>query len=179
MTDTKRTLAEILTLLADNVTGNISEQDIRDAIVTIHGGHGELTITSAAETTIPDTVTWVMDAGVWAIDSDPHQWDMNTNGQLRYTGAPTRTVFVTGSMSMIAAASNKVYSIGVAKNGTIIDSSIMQRKIGTAADVGMGNVQAHVNVDTNDYLTLVVKGETDDTNITFTHGNLFASDVAQ
>lgn len=35
MADTQRTKAAILSLLADNVTAQISEQDLRDAIVTI------------------------------------------------------------------------------------------------------------------------------------------------
>ena len=35
MADTQRTRAQILALLADNVTGNISAQDARDVIVTI------------------------------------------------------------------------------------------------------------------------------------------------
>ena len=35
MADTKRTRAQILALIADNVTGQISEQDFRDIIVTI------------------------------------------------------------------------------------------------------------------------------------------------
>ena len=35
MADTQRTRLQILTLLADNVTGQISEQDMRDIIVTL------------------------------------------------------------------------------------------------------------------------------------------------
>lgn len=38
MADTQRTRAQLLTLLADNTTGDISEQDIRDALVTIMEG---------------------------------------------------------------------------------------------------------------------------------------------
>lgn len=35
MADTQRTRAAILALLADNVTGNIEEQDVRDFVVTV------------------------------------------------------------------------------------------------------------------------------------------------
>jgi hypothetical protein len=38
MADTQRTRAQILALMADNVTGQISPQDLRDAIVTIMEG---------------------------------------------------------------------------------------------------------------------------------------------
>lgn len=50
MPDTRRTLAELLTLYADNVAGDISEQDGRDFIVSVFGGGLETnaqTITTA------------------------------------------------------------------------------------------------------------------------------------
>lgn len=42
MTDTRRSVAEILALLADNSTGDISPQDLRDALVTALGVYGEI-----------------------------------------------------------------------------------------------------------------------------------------
>ena len=42
MADTIRTRVELLTLLADNVTGDISPQDMRDVLVTVHGVYGGL-----------------------------------------------------------------------------------------------------------------------------------------
>lgn len=44
MADTVRTLASLLSLLADNTTGAISAQDLRDAIVSIMGVYGGLYI---------------------------------------------------------------------------------------------------------------------------------------
>ena len=41
MVDTVRTMAEILALFADNVTGDISEQDLRDAIVSGRSNQGQ------------------------------------------------------------------------------------------------------------------------------------------
>jgi len=40
MADTKRTQTEILALLADNVSGDISEQDIRDSVVSARANQG-------------------------------------------------------------------------------------------------------------------------------------------
>ena len=34
---TKRKLSEIITLLGDNATGNISEEDVRDSIKSVYG----------------------------------------------------------------------------------------------------------------------------------------------
>ena len=38
MADTIRTLADLQTLLADNTAGDISPQDVRDFLVSVHGG---------------------------------------------------------------------------------------------------------------------------------------------
>ena len=40
MADTKRTQTEILALLADNVSGDISEQDMRDSVVSARANQG-------------------------------------------------------------------------------------------------------------------------------------------
>jgi hypothetical protein len=42
MSDTQRTRAELLALLADNASGAISEQDLRDVLVSVLGGYGHL-----------------------------------------------------------------------------------------------------------------------------------------
>lgn len=47
MPDTERNLTALLALYADNTTGDISPQDLRDGIVSILGGYGGLKITSA------------------------------------------------------------------------------------------------------------------------------------
>ena len=50
MADTVRTRAQILALLADNNAGDISPQDMRDAIVTLHGVYGGLRISNNVTT---------------------------------------------------------------------------------------------------------------------------------
>ena len=57
MADTQRTLAALLTLLADNSTGAISAQDVRDMLVSVAGGYGGLGLTdgSAAQTLVATT----------------------------------------------------------------------------------------------------------------------------
>lgn len=52
MAETVRSISDILLLLADNTSGAISPQDLRDAIVSVCGNHGELigagTVTGAS-----------------------------------------------------------------------------------------------------------------------------------
>ncbi len=179
MAQTKRSLAQIYTLLADNSTGAISETDLRDAIATIQMGMGEISITSSAETSIASSDTWYPAAGTWGLTSGAVDWDMNTNGQLRYTGTPDRMVHIAISFSVTSAGSNKTYSFGVAKNGSILTPSIQSRKIATGTDIGTGALHALTDMSTNDYLTIVVRGDTDTTNATLDLANLFATDMGK
>ena len=179
MADTMRSLSELATLLADNSTGNISPQDLRDALLaTVQPGHGEISITSSAETSIAAVDTWYPASGTYALSANAMNWDMNTNGQLRYTGAADRVVHIAASFSMTAAGNNKNLSLAVAKNGTVLTPSIVNRQISTGADEGTGAVHAFTSVSTNDYLTVVVRNNTDSVNATLTTVNLFAMDMA-
>lgn len=178
MADTKRSLADIYTLLANNSSGAISAQDMRDAIITLASDHGEIHVTSASATTISDTTSYFDAAGTYALDSGV-DWDMDTNGQLRYTGTPDRYVEATASFSVTAATNNQVLHFGIAKNGTELTASDIQRKVGTGADVGAGMVHGFTTVSTNDYLTVEVRNETSAANVTFETCELFARGTAK
>lgn len=64
MADTVRSRAAILALLADNTTGDISPQDIRDMFITAHGVYGEIrveagvTAQSSIDTTPAKVTGW-------------------------------------------------------------------------------------------------------------------------
>ncbi len=180
MAQTKRSLSEIYALLANNSSGDISETDVRDAIATIQPDHGEICITSSATTTISDTVTWVMANGTYSLSAAAviMDWDMNSNGQLRYTGTPDRVVHIATSFSITSSGTNKTYSLAIAKNGTVITPSIITRKIGTGSDIGTGALHGLTTVSTNDYITLVVRGDTDSTNVTLNLANIFVMGMA-
>ena len=178
MPDTQRSIAQVKALLADNLTQQISAQDVRDFLETIRAGHGEISVTASAETTIAAIDTWTDAAGTFALSGNAMNWDMNTNGQLRYIGASPRVAHIAISFSMTTAANNKNVSIGCAKNGTIITPSIVNRLVATGADEGTGAVHAFIDVTTNDYLTVQVRNNTDNVNMTLTTVNLFAMDMA-
>jgi hypothetical protein len=56
MADTVRSRAALLTLLADNSTGNISAQDLRDTLVSLHGVYGALyTLAGSGTMTLSST----------------------------------------------------------------------------------------------------------------------------
>ena len=179
MAETMRSIATLQSLLADNTVGAISPQDIRDAIIaTIQPGHGELSITSTAVTTVSDTTTWLNGAGTYALSGNAMNWDMNTNGQLRYTNAAARVVHIAASVSFTTGGSNEIVELAVGKNGSPITPSIVQRKVGSGSDVGAVALHAFTNVTTNDYLTIMVRNITNTSNITLETANLFGMDMA-
>ncbi len=176
MADTQRTLAQLQTLLANNVTGAISAQDLRDMLESLRNDHGEICVTSAVETPIAVQNTWyTTEAGTWSLTgATAHNFSMDTNGRLQYDGAETRTFHIACSVSLLSASNNKVYELGVGVDGTVNVPSIVRRKIATGADVGSTAVHGLVALAPSSYLGLMIRNITDTTNATVSLSNLFA-----
>ena len=172
MADTRRSYSEILALFADNSAGDISAQDLRDAVVSLTPDHGEISITSTTATTITDTTSYFPAAGTWALASGADDWDMNTNGQLRYTGATSREVHVVATASVTVASNNQTLYVGIAKNGADISAADIHAKIGTGTDVQAVTMTATIEVVNGDYVSLDVRNTTSTANVTFETGEI-------
>jgi hypothetical protein len=179
MADTKRSLADIYTLLADNTTGDISPQDMRDIVKTLQPDHAEMYISSSSATTISDTTNYFDVEGTWALKSGASDWDMNTNGQLRYIGEADRCVFVWATGSMTTASSNQVLYLGIGKNGTDVSDADIHRKTGTGGDVGAAALTAILEVTQYDYVTLDVRNTTSAVDVTFETGEIIVQGIAK
>ncbi len=166
MADTERTIAELLVLFADNATGDISEQDCRDLIVSLANAYGGMHISSSVETVIATVSTPVKVLGTTLVSAAIRDMDMPANNRLRYTGAPTRFFNIHVAMSMVSAASNKVFGFYIAKNGTVDTASLITRKQGTSSDVGAVPLEFHAELAINDYIEVYVENQTDNTNVT-------------
>lgn len=178
MAETQRTLAALLTILADNTTGQISPEDVRDIVETLRAGHAELSLSSSAETSIATVDTFVKAAGTTTLSANAHNWTMPQDNRLTYGGTVARVVHVACSLSMTAAANNKLARLAIAKNGTIVTASEVQRFIATGADVGSTALHSMVSVDPTDYLEVWIANGTDNANMTLTYLNLFVMDMA-
>jgi hypothetical protein len=80
MADTPRTLSALLALLADNTSGNITAQVVRDLTVSLYPSRGQLELASggAVETTFGSSGTYVPVAGTTALDTAV--WNIDANG---------------------------------------------------------------------------------------------------
>ena len=165
MVDTQRTKSALATLFADNSSGDISPQDLRDFLETMHLDYGVSYISSSAETTIATVDVFVKAAGTTT--SIPTRNFTHNTGRLTYNGTPTITAFAVCSFSMTAASNSKEIDFEIAQNGTVIANSLIRRKVGTGTDIGAASVQAFIPaLATNDYIELWVANHTDNTNVT-------------
>jgi len=172
MADTQQTLTALLALLADNITEAISAQDVRDIVETLRNGHGEISVS------ITSTSSYFPDAGTYTLSANDHNWDMSTNGQLRYIGTAPRAMIANCSFSMTSAGNNQVAELVITKNGTPLTPSVVRRKIGTGSDVGTGALHAFTSVVNGDYLDVRIRNTTSTANLTLETCNLFAMDMA-
>jgi hypothetical protein len=166
MSQTVRSLSAVLANLPDNTTQLISAEDIRDGIITVAPDYGTIYVVATAPTVITNTTAFFDVEGTYALAASSGQWDMNTNGQLRYVGEASRVALLNGTASFTTASNSQVISFVISKNGTPILSSEVQRKSGNAADVGAVAFFGYATVNQDDYFTVAVKNNTSATNIT-------------
>lgn len=178
MVDTARTISALQTILADNTTGAISPQDTRDMLVSLQLKYGEIYISSSAATTISDTTNYFDVSGTYTL-GEAQQFDMNTNGQLRYTGTPTIEVLIFGELSATIAGNNNTLHLEFRKDGSDIAGSDAVVKLATGADVQGLSIFGITGMTTNQYLSIAVRNETATNNVTGVEGHILAVGVAK
>lgn len=160
MPDTRRTKSALQTLLADNVAGDISPQDIRDLLVSTAPAYGAYYVSSAAATTLGGTSTPTKAAGTTASLGASSDITVATTNRITYTAAPTIQGLFFCAVTMTCASSTQNVALSVAKNGTQIAGSIIQRNIGTGSDKGAVATFGIVELAQNDYLEIFVQNDT-------------------
>lgn len=173
---TKRTYTDLITNLFQDgqVAGSITPADMRDFIESMKFSFGGLYISAAAATTISVAGAYYKAAGTTTLYGAEDTSDGSTDNRIVYTGTPDRNFFVLASISMTSASSNQVISYKLAKNGTVIDSTYVTRKVGTGSDVGALAVAGYAALSTNDYLEMYVTNETTASNVTLETMNMMA-----
>ncbi len=137
--------------------------------------YGEIYVTGSIATVIAVVSTPVKMLGTTALSTNftAQNFSMPANNRLRYDGAPNKVVHVEATITISAATNNKTFQFYVAKNGTVLTESCVQRKIGTSSDIGSVNVQAAMNMSTGDFAEVWVENITDATDITAITLNMF------
>ena len=182
MPDTARSYATLQALLADNTSGDISAQDLRDFLATMKPPMGEISYFSVTGTQITiatqsdGSTNMVLVNLATSLNADSYEFDSPSNGRLRYTGTVTRMFHVAVSISFSGGA-NDIFVAGIAKGGTVVSESKILRKVGAGGDVGSTAIHTIVELAQNEYIELYVGNITNADDPTWHTLNLFAMGV--
>lgn len=171
MADTERTVGSIQSLLADNVSGAISPQDLRDALATTLGGYASLILTISGAPVVQGLTT--SDQVITAYDMVGAQSSTNfTGGCSANATTGVITVGQTGFYLVAFFTSSRVDANNKIVHFTpYINNSIglveVDRKFGTSNDVGVVAMNAIVPYTAGDDVDVRARVESTTTNITY------------
>lgn len=171
MADTPRTLSALLALLADNTSGNITAQVVRDLTVSLYPSRGQLELASggAVATTFASSGTYVPVAGTTALDTAvcTSCVSMPANGQLRWEKASTHVLLANATLEVLPASNNKRYTFTFAKNGVAIPQLAFTAFYGNLSGNPAGVfLSGLIPIAEDDIISVVVKNDSDTTAMT-------------
>lgn len=175
MADVQRSVSAILTLFADNSNGQISEQDVRDALVSWRNGHGQIFVADGSTTITITTQSVAVEITepAWTESADLHFFDESGgNGRLTYIGAVPITAHIANTVSFSSVGNNKHTEWYLAINGVKDDAAVVHMKTGTGGDEVSTALHLVVTMSTGDYVSMWVSNETDTTDLTLQSANL-------
>lgn len=178
MTDTQRSWAAILALLADNTAGQISPQDLRDALLTLRSGHGHQYVSTPGAIAFANTVDFVEAnaAAVWALASGSPSFDLFSlgggNGRLTYIGAAPVMAHVTATFTIDSAGNNQRVLFRIGKNGTTFPSSESLIDTGTGGGTEAGSSHYIGTVSPGEYFSLFIRNSSSTNGFTLDRGSV-------
>jgi hypothetical protein len=168
MADTQRSAAELIALLADNSTGDISAQDLRDLVETLIPDQGAIFIdtTATAPTAITTPGTFELLAGGTLEKSNGRNFTMDQDGRLTYEGTATRRCIVWVSLSYTIDQNNHETRWRIHKTGVHDPATEIIREVGTGTVPVNITLNGHITIEPGDYIEVVVTDVTGTANIT-------------
>jgi len=157
MADTRRTKAQVLALLADNVIGAISAQDIRDWLVTSFGGYASININDGSTGQVTGGTTPVKFTSFNTTEGNNGPSDGFTPDKANSKiTVDTDCVVKIDCGFAFSGTSNALVEVYLYKNG--VDTGLgFHRKLGTAGDVGSGGFCGIVEASASDYFELYIE----------------------
>lgn len=177
MADTRRTLSALQTILADNTSGDISPQDIRDMLVSVtppYGGvslEGNATATTISTVSTPVVADW--DSG--GTQTAVRNFTVTSGGRITYSGTPDTHAHVVINLSLfVTINASKEINVYIYKNGTTQIGSHLALTTQGNGEKESTAIHCDTMMSTNDYLELWVSNETDSNDITIEDCYVFA-----
>jgi hypothetical protein len=157
MADTRRTKTQILALLADNTTGDISPQDVRDWLVSSWGGYASININNGVTAQVTGGSTPVKFTGFNTTEGS----NGPSNGYTPDKTGSDITIDLDGVVLItcgfaFSGTGNTEFEVYCYKNG--VDTGLgFHRKLGTGGDVGSAGFTGILSVSASDYLELYIE----------------------
>jgi len=174
MADTIRSKTDFLALVADNTTRDISAQDLRDCLVSIHGVYGSIiTDTAGAAQTLvaatPEILEFAANGGVAA--------GVTETAASNYIVVGTAGVYMChANLSISSDTANVVHQFHIAKNGTDVGSGAVVETL-IAGDQGTASLVALVSCAANDQISVNVEADKN-SDVTLEEGDLIVHRIA-
>jgi len=183
MADTQRTAAQIIALLVNNTTGDISPQDLRDFAESMRTPHGkQYWHDSAVETAISSAGAFVKANGTSiGTLSDPYKVDTTTTpNKLIYTGVSERHFQIMGVTSMtVVSGGNQDLAAVLYYNGAPMLDTETHTTSKTAGDLVTLTCHGDIVMSTNDYIELWVTNDSSTSNVIVKDFYLFMAGMFQ
>jgi hypothetical protein len=127
-----------------------------------------MSITAPAATAIGSAGVFVKALGATGTPAGftPVNFTHPANNRLQYVGTVPIHAFVSGSLAISAAGANKTVAIKVAKNGGVLDESIVRRDMGPSGEIGALSFHAGVDLTAGDILEIWVANLDDTVSVT-------------
>ena len=169
MAQTPRQLADLIVALADNTTGAITPEDIRDLLVSLYPSRGQLILQTPVATTFSGSGVYTPLAGTTVIDTAVCSTcvSMPGNGILQVTKPQTQVILANATLEVLPAGNNKRYTFTFAKNGTALPELAFTAFYGNLSGNPAGVfLSGLIPIAANDQISVVVRNDSDTTAIT-------------
>jgi len=168
-------MAAIVALLADNTSGAISPQDVRDFLVSVRPGHAQLYVpnSAAAAVTLANTAnyyeigtgpTFTLSSGNYLVDQS------SANGRLTYTGAADAVMLVKSQFTLTGTVDAQLMHFRHSLNASTVEASEARYWHTTAAEQRTVSFVSQHLVTNGDYVAPWVRNATATNNVTILCG---------
>lgn len=169
MADTQRSLVALQSLLADNSTGDISPQDLRDFLVSALGGYASMhcaagSIAQTADITAAALTCWNGNGSASSGVTPDHAND-------RVTVSVAGDYLVTFAASLRATAGRTV-KLQLRQNGVAVAGASAEFNAQATTDIACLTATRVVTCAASDVLTVYISASADGTNVTVSEASL-------
>ena len=138
----------------------------------------EMYVSTPAATTIGTAGTFVKASGTTTLSAGALDFTMPSNNRLTYGGKITKRFWIMVAMSLTTGTAVQNLSIRIAKNGTTVAATEIDRLTGGASDIGAAAMTHITSLDETDYLEIFLTNKTATNSVTWELGNMVVAGLA-